>query len=346
MQKKISFILPIYGTETDVFKEGLVRLNQLTDSEYEFLLVSDGARSELIAICQEFVTLDARFKLIQQDNQGVSVARNTGISYATGRWLFFVDPDDLIVTDFEQVVADKMDSEADIIFFEFDRIFSDGQVEKVFRKAELFPNKEFSNSDLIRATLSDGSYYNGIYGYYLGTPWAKMFKTSFIRNNALLYPEKVIKREDALFSVECFLKQPKIEVVNRLIYHYRIDHDNSISNSYRKGVKQSFISVLERLNLLLKEWVENSDNQSYLSSYAIRITIELLFADFCNPNNTKDYAERKHNFLVYITNPAVKQQIKKASLSNMPIKQKVLGFLIKQHWFKALDYLLYKRKRG
>ncbi|MCM0725799.1 glycosyltransferase [Latilactobacillus curvatus] len=342
----ISFILPIYGTENSILEAGLERLKLAKTTSFEFLLISDGARDDLVAICRRFSEEDKRFKLIEQANQGVSVARNTGIKAAKGTWLLFVDPDDLLAEKFEEILLEKASTNADVIFFGFDRVYQDGKVENSFPKDKLFPATPVSMDDLIRATLSDGAYYNGIYGYFLGTPWAKMFRKSFLEANQLFYPAGIIKREDALFSIEVFLKNPRINIVDSILYHYRIDHDNSISNSYRQGVKESFITVSNNLNDDLVDWLQQSDNALFLDSYMLRLSIELLFADFCNLSNSKSYQERKNEFKTYLETPVVSKQIKNARLVNMPMKQKLLGLLIKQRNFYLLNYLLFKRKRG
>lgn len=103
----ISFIIPIYGTEATILVAGLERLKMAKTSSFEFLLISDGARDELVAICRRFSREDKRFKLIEQANQGVSVARNTGIKAAKGDWLLFVDPDDLLADNFEEMLLKK-----------------------------------------------------------------------------------------------------------------------------------------------------------------------------------------------------------------------------------------------
>ncbi len=342
----ISFIIPIYGTENTILIAGLERLRLAKASSFEFLLISDGARDELVEICRYFSEEDKRFKLIEQANQGVSSARNTGMEAAMGTWLLFVDPDDLLTDDFEKILLEKASVDADIVFFGFDRVYEDGKVESSFPTTKLFLNDSVSTSALIRATLSDGDYYDGIYGYYLGTPWSKMFRKKFLQDNELIYPVGIIKREDAVFCIDVFLKNPKIDVANQLLYHYRIDHDNSISNSYRQGVKESFVEVIDKLNIDLEDWLKQSENRQFLASYALRISIELMFADFCNLNNPKTYQQKKLEFNTYLEMPIISNLIKNAKLKNMPLKQKLLGILIKQRNFYLLNYLLFKRKRG
>lgn len=345
MQQTISFIMPIYGTEIEIFKQGLNRLKGFSAADYEFVLVSDGAAEELVQVCQQFGKLDSRFKLVEQNNQGVSVARNTGIEKAQGDWITFVDPDDLVATDFVEQVTPFLEEDIDIIFGGFDRFYKQNSVEKTFTINQLFADTVVTSDQMIRATLSDGDYYQGIYGYYLGTPWAKLFRRQFLVDNRLRYPVGVIKREDSLFSIEAFLKQPKVTVIDAVIYHYRIDHDNSISNNYSQQVKDSFLQVFRQLQDDLKRWLA-SDHENYqiYATYCLRLTIELLFVDFCNPTNQKEYTIRKREFLTYTQQPEIKELIKVAKLTNMPVKQKILGVLIKNHQFSVLDRLLKRNK--
>lgn len=92
--KKVSVILPVYGVEQYIAATVESVLGQ-TYKNFEFLIVDDGSPDKSIEICRQFK--DSRIKIIHQKNQGVSAARNTGISQAQGEYLAFIDGDDLWV---------------------------------------------------------------------------------------------------------------------------------------------------------------------------------------------------------------------------------------------------------
>lgn len=339
----VSFIFPIYGITSDVLLQGLNRAASIQMQSTEFILVSDGASDEVVDVCKKFIIEHKKFKLIEQKNQGVSAARNTGISAAQGRWVSFVDPDDLLDIHFGSSVLPYLEQDTDIIFGGFKRFYGKCKIDETFSTSKMFHSANFTASNLIGATLSDSSYYQGIYGYFLGTPWGKLFRRNFLLENGLKYPVGIVKREDSLFAVQCFKCNPKISVIPENLYLYRIDHQNSISNNYNSHVYDSFLSVFKIMSADLSKWLENSDNKQIYNDYALRLAIELLFSDFCNPHNEKKYGMRKKEFNNYLNNPILKYLIKNAELKNMPVKQKILGQLIKWHSFGMLNFILSRR---
>lgn len=95
---KISIIMPVYGVEDYVEKAIKSVLSQsLTD--FEFFAVDDGSKDKSGAICDELAKTDSRLKVIHQENQGSSAARNAGLDKATGKYVYFIDADDWIEQD-------------------------------------------------------------------------------------------------------------------------------------------------------------------------------------------------------------------------------------------------------
>ncbi|MFB2973577.1 glycosyltransferase family 2 protein [Aerosakkonema sp. BLCC-F183] len=90
--KTVSVVIPVYKVEKYIAATVQSVLAQ-TYKNFELLIVDDGSPDRSIEICQKFT--DPRLKIIRQENQGVSAARNTGIRYAQGEYLAFLDGDDL-----------------------------------------------------------------------------------------------------------------------------------------------------------------------------------------------------------------------------------------------------------
>jgi len=92
---KISIIIPIYNSEKYLSRCLETVINQ-TYSKLEIILVNDGSRDKSLDICKHYQSKDSRIIIIDKINEGVSVARNTGIEAATGKYIGFVDADDWI----------------------------------------------------------------------------------------------------------------------------------------------------------------------------------------------------------------------------------------------------------
>ncbi len=91
----LSVVVPFYDVQ-DYIGACLESLRVQTLTDLEVILVDDGSRDGSLAIAEAYVARDARFRLVRQDNQGLGPARNTGTAHATGRYLTFVDSDDLV----------------------------------------------------------------------------------------------------------------------------------------------------------------------------------------------------------------------------------------------------------
>lgn len=116
---KISVIIPVYNVEKYLYR----CLNSIINQSYkdlEIILVNDGSTDSSGQICDDFSKKDNRIKVIHKENEGVSIARNTGISIATGDYLAFVDSDDFIDEKmFERLLNNAIKNDADISMCNF-----------------------------------------------------------------------------------------------------------------------------------------------------------------------------------------------------------------------------------
>lgn len=111
---QISIIVPIYNVER-YLRRCLDSLLAQTFTDFEVLLVNDGSTDSSASICDEYTDKDRRFKLINQDNGGLSAARNTGIEHTRGDFVAFIDSDDAVApTMLEVLLRLSLDNEADM----------------------------------------------------------------------------------------------------------------------------------------------------------------------------------------------------------------------------------------
>ena len=103
----ISVIVPVYNVEK-YLEECLDSIQNQTFSNIEIILVNDGSSDNSKEICKKYCEQDNRFKLINQTNQGQSVARNTGVAASKGEFIAFVDSDDIIRQDYLEVLMRHM----------------------------------------------------------------------------------------------------------------------------------------------------------------------------------------------------------------------------------------------
>jgi capsular polysaccharide biosynthesis protein cpsI len=109
-KKLISIIVPVYNVE-EYLNECLDNIQSQTYKNLEVILVNDGSTDGSKEICEKYCKRDTRFRLINQTNQGQSVARNRGMQESTGEFLTFVDSDDVIKEDMLEQLMKQMTSE-------------------------------------------------------------------------------------------------------------------------------------------------------------------------------------------------------------------------------------------
>ncbi|MFC2677984.1 MAG: glycosyltransferase family 2 protein, partial [Granulicatella sp.] len=110
----ISVIVPVYNVE-EYLEECLDSIRKQTYQDIEGILVNDGSTDGSKAICEHFCQSDKRFRLINQENQGQSVARNRGVKESLGEYIMFVDSDDVIKANILEVLLSYMKADVDIV---------------------------------------------------------------------------------------------------------------------------------------------------------------------------------------------------------------------------------------
>ena len=96
---KVSIIVPVYNAEK-YLERCLQSILQQNMTDFELICINDGSTDRSNDILKQCVQKDQRVRLIEQKNQGVSVARNHGIDAASGEYIAFIDADDWVDTDF------------------------------------------------------------------------------------------------------------------------------------------------------------------------------------------------------------------------------------------------------
>lgn len=111
---EVSIIIPVYNTE-QYLRDCLSSVLAQTFADFEAIIVNDGSTDGSAAIIREFAGRDSRFTIVEQENRGLSEARNAGLKVARGQWITFVDSDDMVSPDFLQVLTDAAkEAQADI----------------------------------------------------------------------------------------------------------------------------------------------------------------------------------------------------------------------------------------
>ena len=245
----ISVIVPVYNAEKYLERCIESILCQKTNEEYEVILINDGSTDNSLQICRRYEQKDKRIKIINQENKGVAVARNQGISVASGQFVVFIDSDDYVKPNFITECS-KNKNEKLIVFGH------------ITRNRE----KELCNIYNLKGVVTD--FFDSVEGYLsmgiFSTVWAKRFRTDIIKENNLLFSQGLCIGEDRLFNLKYLKKVDNIYFSDECIYVYCL-RENSASHFFYKNhiaAYEEILSIQHSLfnkNIIEKEEIKSID---------------------------------------------------------------------------------------
>ncbi len=249
--EKVSIIVPIYnvGAYLDYCVQSLV--NQ-TYKNIEIILVNDESPDNSLEICRKWEKQDSRILVIDQQNQGVSVARNQGIQRCSGQWICFVDGDDWL----EETAIEKMmeltETDTDVLITDYYIDTPTRCWEESFFTLDNHDFREDERLELIKNCFLKTSFSNKGAVTMVGVPWAKLFRMELLREKGILFDRKLRKMQDALFCIEVFQQCENIRFRKIATYHYR-QNDVSVCHkpnpNYQKiadAVLQAFLDFIKK----------------------------------------------------------------------------------------------------
>ena len=256
MDELISVIIPIYNVE-----EYLVQcLDSVIDQTYknlEIILVDDGSPDNCGLICDLYAQKDKRIKVIHQDNQGLSSARNRGMDIMTGKYFAFTDSDDVLDLNFVEnlyILITKYNT--DISMCDFYR----------FNSEDSIPSQNISESTTIRVMTQEEYAFKLIGNYTMpySVVWNKLYRTDIL-GSFRFQPGR--KFEDSLFFADYLLLGVTCVSTSEKLYNYR-NRLNSLTNS------KDLDYIIESVNVSISQY--NTLRNRYGSEYRQYFYIRLL----------------------------------------------------------------------
>lgn len=175
MKPLISVIVPVYNAGLSIEKCAKSILTQ-TFSNLELILIDDGSTDNSLFICRSLASQDARITVRHQSNQGVSKARNLGISISKGEWIAFVDADDYL---YEYYLSGLLMQTTDC------ELVIGGYNKVLLSEKKEFPGVLFPEMVLSKSNVDCQEIWDKVLLY--GTPWGKLFKSSLIKENNIIF---------------------------------------------------------------------------------------------------------------------------------------------------------------
>lgn len=225
----VTVIIPFFNPSRKILETIKSVENFFVNTKFEILLIDDGSTNNISFLKEK----QQNFKIIRQQHCGVSHARNVGINNAKGKYIMFCDSDDFLIGRLPNINYTQ-----DIINFSIN-CKKEGVYSK--KKHDLFWSSLFS----FNANSNDFP------GYYGGCV-SKLFKTSFLRGNNILFDEKLNNSEDVLFNILAIDKAKSIYTKKKGIYKY-IDRSTSVTHTFDGRLLENHIYLINKIKDLLSD---------------------------------------------------------------------------------------------
>lgn len=299
--KILSIIIPVYNVENyirtaleSVFKQ------DVPIDDYEVIIVNDGTRDNSMLIVNEFCQKYNNIKIVNQKNQGLSVARNSGLTAAIGDYIWFVDSDDTIIENCLSFIFEKVKAnpETDVFISRLVIVNEKTGLEKY----EVFGPKVNS--------FSTGPEYLSNKRAPYGAVQRFIFKRSFLIKKQLTFLPGVY-HEDAEFGPKMLYQASLVYIMDQTIYKYLHRANGSIMSSWRRKNSEDVILVYRELvkfrdGVVLKKDLKTFNHLIYrilslTMEYAIKSTDKVAFNEFyvANKSFLKKEASKYIEFSVY-----------------------------------------------
>lgn len=233
----ISVIVPMYNVEEYIVPCVTSILNQTMNAQdFEIILIDDCSTDTTYEICSKLYGDNNRVKILSHDvNKGLGGVRNTGIEEARGKYIYFIDSNDLILPDaLETLYKAAEESNADVVhssrWYQIDDVdLRNGALDKAFVYTDLNPQPGFLTENVLDRVFKSWSQ-----GELAVTVWLNLYRRKFLIENDLKFAE--IISEDVPFSLLDIAFAKRYLKIPELLYVYR-KRPNAITTTPHSDMK-------------------------------------------------------------------------------------------------------------
>ena len=186
---EFSVIIPVYNVEKYLAR-CIESITSQIYTDFELILINDGSSDDSGNICNKYAKKDSRIRVIHQKNKGVSAARNIGIKSANGKYIVFVDSDDVVEKDYLSSMA-EVDSEVDLVICGIKQVIPGNEpyARKQYEKKQVL---DITKRAVLEMILNDAN----------SSSVSKRFKKCIIEERNIYFDERLDLGEDGCFVTE------------------------------------------------------------------------------------------------------------------------------------------------
>lgn len=308
----ISVIIPVYNV-AEYIDRCVESLLSQTYSNIEIILINDGSKDTSSEVCHRLSDLhEDKIKVIDQENKGVSAARNAGLDIASGEYIAFVDADDWVSEDYlEKLYTAIIDNDADLSICAHVMDYDSGK-------------------SVYMRRISGGAYtvaeYIGVQGIGMPNIWVSMYKANVIQNNNIRFDSYLRKGEDILFICSYMSKCSKIFAIDDAMYHY-YQRSNSACGEYRKYVALGAIKTAYLYHNQYECWNDSDIPEKIYKKHFQKLWLQFIPRQakyICDFRNGFSRNERKQLLKQVVLECDIKKQLVEFADENISFAEKRL----------------------
>ncbi|MEY8446685.1 glycosyltransferase family A protein [Enterococcus ratti] len=329
--EKVSVIVPIYNGHS--YLETTIQA--LLDQPYEnieLILIDDGSQDDSYQICQRFLERDDRIVLIHKSNAGICAARNTGLAYATGEFVSFIDQDDTIDSNI-YVHLVKQIGQADMIVGSKKMQLIDQKQAVRSEVNYVYEKKLLSNQKDIADALFNLDHQMTFFHL-----WNCLYRRKIIEDYQLKFDEKFrYGQEDTLFNFNYVSKCQTIQLVPEIVYVYSQRELTSTSLKNNPLVIEDFKWFIDTLNHLEFSKEVYFYYKKYGYTYFLRYGLSI-YSQFARKKNKQKEVLQQINWLLSQTSTNEPVIVETSIFYRQYLK--LANQLMKKQRYRTLSYLI------
>jgi len=263
---KLSIIVPVYRVENYLPKCIDSLLNQdVAADDYEIILVDDGSPDHCGEICDKYAANHTNVKVLHRENGGLSVARNSGMDAAQGKYIQFVDSDDYLEPNVLKALVEKMESDwLDVLRFNYRNVNESGEV--------IEPNKDPKRWVSYSSEVCDGlTFLNERLG---PACYACQFMIRREVVNDCRFKEGIYF-EDTEWAPRMLMKAGRASSTDLMVYNYFV-REGSITQSVDEKKKRKVLDDKLLLIDSLKSQMQEAGDRRWFEGMIAMTTISIL----------------------------------------------------------------------
>lgn len=326
MDELVSVIVPVYNTEKKLLKRCVDSVIKQVYTNWELIIIDDGSVDDVANLCDVISSADKRIHVIHQSNKGICSSRNLGIKVSSGKYIMFIDHDDVIGKDLikENLIFFK-ERDIDFVKFGYNYVCLDRGLKFPFCAS-------YDEVSYIIGKNKCLDYERMKHSGILTFIWDGIYLKKFLINNSIFFDERFkIGQEDIDYNNHMFKFFNKM-VYNPKKYYTHFRYNNSTSRGMDEAKSKQLIH--DEIVVLEKEWniIKDINGTAKILNAVVCRNVMIIFSTILR----KDFYGTRKEKIRFMEN-VIEKLGKDISYKNAyDIKEKVLVYMVEKKLFTII----------